>query len=287
MKTLLISTDFSKHAKHTAEYGYNLARQIKANIVLCNAVIVPAEAPQAGLVVWPMEESGELLYDSARELTHLKEHLEQANHTSYFQPVIRCINGPGILTDVINHIIANHEIGLVIIGTHGNNGLSTFLLDNHSQNMINDTTKPLLLVPPTAVIAPIKKIAFATDFKRPDHDQEAIYALIPLAKALNAEILLTHIDDEKDLSHQLKQRAEQLMIELSDKADYPNIYYRVVKNASAEKGLEWLCEHGQIDMLAMLHRPHSFFDNLLRGSHTQKMASHIAIPFLVIHAGSK
>jgi nucleotide-binding universal stress UspA family protein len=287
MKTLLISTDFSKHAKHTAEYGYNLARQIKANIVLCNAVIVPAEAPQAGLVVWPMEESGELLYDSARELTHLKEHLEQANHTAYFQPVIRCINGPGTLTDVINHIIANHEIDLVIIGTHGNNGLSTFLLDNHSQNMINDTTKPLLLVPPTAVIAPIKKIAFATDFKRPDHDQEAIYALIALAKALNAEILLTHIDDEKDLSHQLKQRAEQFMIELSDKADYPNIYYRVVKNASAEKGLEWLCEHGQIDMLAMLHRPHSFFDNILRGSLTKKVANHIAIPFLVVHAGSK
>jgi nucleotide-binding universal stress UspA family protein len=40
-------------------------------------------------------------------------------------------------------------------------------------------------------------------------------------------------------------------------------------------------------MLAMLHRPHSFFDNILRGSLTQKMASHIAIPFLVVHAGSK
>lgn len=287
MKTVLISTDFSKEAKHAAEYGYNLARQIKANIVLCNAIIVPAEVPQAGLVVWPMEESDAMLGDSARELKHLKEHLEQASHTADFQPAISCIDEPGILTDVIDRIIESHEIGLVVIGAHGNSSLSTFLLGNHSQNMINHTAKPLLLVPPMAKMGVVKKIAYATDFKHPEHDLEAIYVLIPLARALNAEILIAHIDDEKDPSPQLKQRTEQFMIEIADKADYPNIYYRVVKNTNAENGLEWLCEHGQIDMLAMLHRRHNFFDNLLRGSHTQKMASHIAIPFLVFHADSK
>jgi len=33
MKTFLVATDFSANARHAAEYGYNLAKQIKANII--------------------------------------------------------------------------------------------------------------------------------------------------------------------------------------------------------------------------------------------------------------
>jgi hypothetical protein len=44
MKTILFPTDFSENAKHAIRYGYYLSRQIKADIVLCNAVIIPAEA---------------------------------------------------------------------------------------------------------------------------------------------------------------------------------------------------------------------------------------------------
>ena len=73
MKTLLIPTDFSANAKHAVEYGYNLAKQIKANVMLCNAVIVPAEMPQAGFVIWPMEEYDVLMDDSADELKKLKD----------------------------------------------------------------------------------------------------------------------------------------------------------------------------------------------------------------------
>ena len=72
MKTILFPTDFSENSIHAVRYGYYLARQIKADIILCNAVIIPAEAPQDGLVVWPLEESDMLLKDSTSELVKLK-----------------------------------------------------------------------------------------------------------------------------------------------------------------------------------------------------------------------
>ena len=56
MKKLLIATDFSHNANHAAVYGYYLAKQLRANITVCNAFIVPAEVPQAGVVVWPMDD---------------------------------------------------------------------------------------------------------------------------------------------------------------------------------------------------------------------------------------
>ncbi|WP_428329500.1 universal stress protein [Mucilaginibacter sp.] len=281
MKKFLFPTDFSANAMHAAVYGYSLARQVKANIILCNAVIVPAEIPQAGMVAWPMEESDLLLKDSSSELKSLKSHLEPVSGGEGFKPGISYLNGSGTVVNVINHIVESQEIDLVIMGTHGSSGLTTLLLGNHSREMIDNIAAPLLLVPPNATISAIKKIAFATDFTRPQDDLECIYKLITLARPLNAEILLTHIYDEKSQSPEFKKWVADFITELSNKANYPNIYYRFVKSRDTKPGLDWLCEHGDINMLAMVHRSHSFMDSLFRGSQTQKMAAHIPVPLLV------
>jgi nucleotide-binding universal stress UspA family protein len=275
MKKFLFPTDFSANAKHALDYGYSLAKQVKANIIICNAVIEPAEVPQSGLVSWPLEESELLLEDSSHELRLLREHLEGKEETISFNPIVTCRNEAGTLMDMVNHLGHDLDIGLVIVGTHGSSGLTTLLLGNHSRQMIDEITRPLLLVPPAAPILPIKKIAFATDFKNPSKDLECIYTLITLARPLNAEILITNIFDEDE------HVAEWFMNELVNKANYPHIYYRVIEASHTVAGLDWLCEHGDIDMLAMVHRSHNFIDSLFRRSQTQKMANHIPIPLLV------
>jgi nucleotide-binding universal stress UspA family protein len=279
MKKLLIPTDFSANATHAAEYGYALAKQIKAGVMLCNAFIVPAEMPQAGVIVWPMEEYDTIIKASADQLKELKADLESKYHSGY-TPVISLVNEMGGLTDVVDDIIDTHTIDLIIMGTHGSTGLSTIILGNHSKKMINESKKPLLLVPFTAAVKPVR-IAYATDFKHPENDLLTIYKLIPFAKQLNAEILLTHVVDETHQSSVFKKWLDNMLTDLSNKADYPNIYYRLIKSRGPESGLDWLCEHGQVDMLAMLHHKHSFLDNLLNYSYTQKMAGHITIPMLV------
>ncbi len=279
MKTILLPTDFSENAKHAVKYGYDLAKRIKANVALCNALIIPAEMPQAGFVVWPMGEYDLLMDESAEELKKLKAELSQDKDA--FKPLISCYNEVGTTADVVNAIIAKKKIDMVVMGTHGSSGLSSFLLGNHSRMLIDNISKPLLIVPAQATDAPVKKIAFATDFKHPEMDLESIYDLIPLAKSLKAEILLTHISGEKDQTPEFSKWIEQFLIGVTDKTDFPYISYRLVKNDHTEPGLDWLCEHGQVDMLAMVHRPHNFFDNLIKGSYTQKIAAHISIPLLV------
>jgi len=284
MKTLLISTDFSDNATNAAVYGYKLAKQIKADVTLCNSVIVPAEIPQSGTIVWPLEEYDTLVNNSTDELKNLKERLESDGDQGDFKPGVTYVNQPGLVTDVINGIAAKQDVGMVVMGTHGHNGLSQLILGNHARNMIDTTTRPLLLLPPQAQFGPIKKIAFAVDFADPDKDLEAVYKLIPFARHLNAEILLTHIYNEKHHPADFKDRVEKFMVEISNKANFPHIYYRVIKNYQVEDGLDFICWHGHIDMLAMVHRPHNFFDKLLKGSHTQKIAGRINIPLLVFPA---
>jgi nucleotide-binding universal stress UspA family protein len=284
MNKFLFPTDFSANANHALDYGYSLAKQVKANIIICNAIIEPAEVPQSGLVSWPMEESDLLLIGSSHDLNLLKEKLESKNEKVGFSPAVVCKNEAGTVMEVVNYFCNFEDIDLVVVGTHGSSGLKTLLLGNHSRTMIDEINKPLLLVPPAATIAPVKKIAFATDFGNPAEDLTYIHTLVELAKPLNAEILLTHIYDEDSRSNSFQHLTDQYMIMIADNANYPNIYYREVKSDHPVAGLKWLCKHGNIDILAMVHRSHNFIDSLFRGSQTQSIAGHMPIPLLVFPA---
>jgi len=282
MKTLLVATDFSANARHAADYAYKLAEQLKANLILCNAIIVPAEVPDAGFVSWPMYEYEELLKDSKGELRKLQEKLEEENQGNAFKPSIHCASNAGTVPYVINDLVKQKNILLGVIASHEKNTLNELVIGNHTRQMIDETTVPLLLVPFKAEIRPIKKIAFATDFAQAEKDLQSIYKLIKLIRPLNAELLITHIEDAGELPTESKKWLDNFLVELSNKADYPHIYYRLIKSNTPERGLEWLSEYGRIDVLAMVHREHGFFESIFKGSHTQKIANHLNIPLLVL-----
>jgi nucleotide-binding universal stress UspA family protein len=281
MKKLLIATDFSATAKHAAEYAYLLAKQLKAGLFLCNTITVPAEVPMSGMAAWPQGESDTLLEDSTEELKRLKAHLEQTDHTDTFRPPVDYLNEAGIVRDIVNDSTFKQRVDLIIAGAHHDDVFGTLLLGNHTHELIETCIKPVLIIPNTATFKPIKKIAFATDLVHPEKDLEQLYELITLADVMDAEILLTHIHNTNDHSMNFEKGIEKFLVEISNKANYPKIYYRIIKQDKVELGLDWLCEHGQIDMLAMVHRKHDFLDSILYGSHTKKMAGHISIPLVV------
>jgi nucleotide-binding universal stress UspA family protein len=286
MKTFLLPTDFSDDADHAVSYGYQLALSIKANIVLCNAVLLPAEAPQVGLSVWPVEESDVLLKESAAKLTHLELKLEKTKDNSGFKPHITCINEGGTVMHVINKAIEKEDIDLVVIGAHEDGYLNTLLLGNQSRLLIDVITKPLLLVPPEAKIISAKKIGFATDFENIESELRSIQTLVSFAKPLHAKIVITHIYNKKPRTDEVKQAIKKLMQTLLDGAEYPQIHYQAFTNSSTESGLDWVCQNGQIDILAMVHRSHTFIDSIFRGSRTQTMADRVQIPLLIFPANS-
>ena len=282
MKTILITTDFSEGATHAVNYGYQLALQIKANIVLCNAVSVPSEMPQAGLSVWPIDSYESLLQASIDDLDQLKSDLENFNVPTDFRPLLTCINEEGTIQAVVKSLTDTQKIDLIIMGTHGSRGLNSFMLGNHTRRMIDDAKLPILFIPPAAKIKKLKKIAFAADFKHPQEDLVSFYAVLSLAKLLDAEIVLTHIYNEKHNTPEYNDWAKQSLIELRESTNYDAITYKFLQDNETESGLNLICEQEIVGLLAMVHRPHNFFDSLFHGSKTQQMAEHISIPLLVL-----
>lgn len=286
MRTILVPTDFSAAAAHAAHYALQLAKSLHTGIELCHAFSVPLEAPGAQ-VAWPLEDYTSLKEKVTAELSLLSGKMEQeeragSNPQSY-RPQVSYSSEVGTVIDMTRNIVAGRQLNLVAMGMSGAGGLRRFFLGSQSRDLIEAATFPVLLIPLAATCVPVRKIAFATDLE--PENIEVLHALAGLARLLNAEILITHCTDEKQEPHSQSWQVTEFLADVSAKADYSKIYYRHVKSVDVERGLDWLSEHGQVDILAMVHHQRHFLNKLLTGSHTQAMAGHIRIPLLVFPPG--
>jgi len=286
MKTILVPTDFSEPAKNAASYAINLAQNIKAGLILCHAIKIPSETPMAAQVAWPLEDYTSLKADADKELEQLSVTLQKEN------PYAKAGAGRSLITkycdvgeviDVVTGKIDEDKSVIVVMGMSGAGAMSRFFLGSNTQDMISDAAFPVLLIPSQAKYHPVTKIAFATDLN--NSDIEMIHSVASLARYFNAELLIAHVTDEKYETGDEKQEVEAFLNEVTCKANYPKIYYRHIKGTGIMRGLDWLSEHGVIDMLVMVHRKVNPLERLFGISYTEKLSHHTEIPLLVLPEG--
>ena len=188
MENFLLLTNFSANANYAADYCLHIARQMRANVVLCHIIEETEKISPIEFVGFPM--NGENIFKnlSNMKLFDLKKRLSTENYKANHL-AIEIVNSIGRMEDVLPDIIEDRNIAITVMGTHENANVKNFFLSNHNQNMILRTTIPLLLVPPTAPIGDILKIAFAADLRHVHLDLDHIFALVALARPINAEIL--------------------------------------------------------------------------------------------------
>jgi nucleotide-binding universal stress UspA family protein len=284
MKNILVPTDFSLAASNAARYALHLASPLKANILLCNAMLIPIEAAASGQVAWPLEDYNSIKKDTTEQLHKAAKKLEHkaseaGSSQDAFQPSVSYTSEVGTVKEVIQDTIAAQNGSMVVMGLSGAGSAERFFMGSSSRDLIADATFPVLLIPPAYIFNPVKVIAFATDLNKGDIN--ILHTLAGFAKKFDAEIRINHISDDKSELKTDSYKADVFMAELCSKISYPKISYHQIKNMDVDHGLNQLNDHGQVDMLAIVHRQHSFLASLFLGSHTQKLARHITVPLLV------
>lgn len=283
MKTLLVPTDFSSPAENAAVYAMHLAKGIRANIKLCHATKVFNNMFYPAQVTWPIDDMPEVDEGATESLKLMAERLTHQNMLgddgAGFSPEITYCSELGETTDVISNTVTRERMPLVVMGMSGLGGINRMLFGSSSDNLIDHAHFPVLLVPATYKFKPVKKIAFATTLKK--EDIAVVHALAGFAKYMQADILLTHVTDESHDSPGVKERSDAFLKEVCNKANYDRIYYSLIKGHDVDKGLDWLAEHGQIDMLVLVHHNHGFIKRVFGESITLSMTTHATIPLLI------
>jgi nucleotide-binding universal stress UspA family protein len=218
----------------------------------------------AAQVAWPLEDYQSMQEASTSGLKSLagrlgKQAVETDDGTA---PLVSCENEAGSVADVVDALALKERAVLVVIGTSKSGGLVRFLWGSNRNSLIEDVQVPLLLVPENYNYKSFKRIAFATDWS--ESDIEIIQTLASLARYYNAAILIIHVTNSEETEWLKSGDASVFLNRITCKVNYPNIYYRQIKNDDVDDGLNWLIQNGDIDILAMVHQQKSMVERLMK-----------------------
>jgi nucleotide-binding universal stress UspA family protein len=273
MKTIAVLTDFSKRAENAARYACGLAQHLSAGIVLYNAYLQPSSEFLGAPVAWPMENYDQIERDSKKELEALAEKLKK----KFPETVITYQSENGNLFTHLDELILKEDITLLVMGSH-EGGFAKSMLENHVEEIIENITLPVLIIPEGVKFEKYHKLTFATDFSPSDLD--VIQSLKGLAQPFEAEILLAHISEDPADAKTAKA-VKDFLAEITEKMDYPHIFYREVISNHVKKGLDWLTGHVVFDMLIMVHRDKGYLSQIFNRNNTERIAAEIKLPLLV------
>jgi len=284
MKTIAVLIDFSERSEHTAKYALHLAKKIKANVLLFNAFLVPADIPMAaGQVAWPMFEYDEIKTDTEKTLkkfcNKLKHGLRERPLPGSFLPAITCQCEEGPVVNTLGTLERKKDIVLLVAGTHGSDAITSFVLGNNCRELIDNAKLPLLLVPENAATKNLDNIIFATDLDL--NDINYINAVAGLAKDFTADLVIINVTPENgsDIRHNKSENV--FMQEMVQQVKYKRVSFRNIHNQNAKKGIAWVLENERPDMLVMVHRKSSLFEFFFKSSVTKKIAANTTVPLLV------
>ncbi|WP_259067361.1 universal stress protein [Mucilaginibacter sp. X4EP1] len=276
MKTILVLTDFSINADYVAQYALKFARQIGANILLCNIYQAPAGDEITDRVSRPMQACAENSNnDLGAQVAQLKSRLEAEVSGSGFRPEINQYSVEGHLSDIVNQLTASHDLLMLVISAHSADKITEYFNNDHCWDVIDNAAIPVLVIPYQVRFKPFRIIAFGSVMNYTDLN--ILESLAGLSRYSNAEIIVTNIIPEKELGNEVKEFFNQI----PGKINYPHIVYHSIVGKNTANSLHEFCAHIDVDLLAMVHQKDSFFDKLFGGSITRKMAKKPEKPILI------
>ena len=186
LKNILFATDFSPHSNTALPYALAIARQYGAR--LFGAHVVPSQdylfsAPDT----WPAHIQQE--EQLRQEVTaRLEEQLRGVQHEVLF--------GVGDIWKVLARLIGEHDIDLIVVGTHGRTGARKLLMGSVAEKIFRQAVCPVLSVGPNVSSKPdggihFQHILFATDFGQESLD--ALHYAISLAEEDQSKLSLLHV----------------------------------------------------------------------------------------------
>lgn len=137
---VLIPTDFSDTAAAAAEYGCELAARLGARVTLLN-VFSPGIVALPDAVYAPTEDELEMLAHAARShLATIAYGLVRAGLHIDVAAV------EGVPSEAIAEWAETHEVGMIVMGTHGRRGVAHALLGSVAERVVRTARCPVLTV---------------------------------------------------------------------------------------------------------------------------------------------
>ena len=268
MKTILIATDFSAASGNASLYGTELAKALKAKIILFNAYKVP----QPGGALDVSISRYDIMMQTDKRL------LDEADFLDPKREIIEIICDEGVAEDVIVNIANEKKVDFIIAGMKGSGNSLKKIFGSTATSLIKISNIPVIVVPEKAAFSIPKIILYATDMT-PGSDIEHMEQIKPITDTFESKVYLVKVvkDEHEREFEQLhtpgtvKEELKKLNVSLQYPVDTD------IRHALNE----FISEH-HVDILVMMPHKHDWLERLFRKSETKDMLFHTHVPVIVI-----
>lgn len=268
MKTILVPTDFSDAANNAAEYAVQLAKAIKAKVILFHVYHVPVPATEVPIVVLSPDE---LQKDSEMLLRKKAAHLKKNSGVE-----ISCIARMGMAVDEI--LEEEKNANLIVMGIRNVSKLSEILLGSITTTILRKTNTPLLVVPENIVFKAPKRIVFACDYD-PKTNYDTIESLNELIKAFNSKLFVLNVKVNKEY---VSMEEAGTGLRLENKINDFSHIYNFKENEDVVEGINKFISEKKADMVVVIPHKHNLLERLFHKSISKTIAFHTHSPLIAL-----
>lgn len=269
MKTILIATDFSSAAHNATIYGFELARQIQAKVILFTAYQTQPNLPDSSLQLTAID----------LQRNAYKKLLDEADAIDSQRTVLletECLNGP--VNSSILAAAKENKASYIIVGMKERGKEIRKYFGSTVTDLCKISRVPLIVVPANAVFAPYKTIALASDITD-DTDAHILKPLQKITAAFNARLYVVRVIkrsmDEVVERMETPERSIWFLTNL-----HPSFEFS--KGENVAKAMNTFVKQHAVDLVAVIPHEHNLFERIFTHSVTKDLVFHTHVPLLIL-----
>jgi nucleotide-binding universal stress UspA family protein len=270
--TILVPTDFSKLSKVAVLYAARIAKKLKANVILL--AVIGMNTSAASSIKWRKLED-EMIKMAEQDAVELLEEV-RSEVKGELEIQYRYISGHPV-EEMIEKFVVDNEVDLIVMGTKGATGLKKVVLGTNATAVIDNSSRPVIVVPGETEFMEIKKIVYASDMA---NISEEIETLVMFARIFDASIQILHVIPSNS---ETKVSIQKTVADLVKQTNYSKISLEISSNDRVADAVDLFVADQKADMLAMFTHKLDFYEKLFGKSVTQQLAFHVTVPLLTFN----
>jgi nucleotide-binding universal stress UspA family protein len=282
MKKILVPTDFSDHARNAGYYAVNLAKVLKAHLVLYHAYTVPAYISSPPVYSYnfvpesnAMDEVKQIERDNFSRLRFFRETILKGKN----EPCCSVIQERTFVNDGIADYADEHHAELIIMGTRGSHHTGgDMLIAPATWGVIQKSKVPVLAIPHNYHYQKIRHICFATNLL--ESDIAIINTITRYASSLDARISIVHVNDNPGNNNKERAAFEKFQKDIEGMISNQNLEFVLLEHKDVSVALAEFIKNNQVDIISVSNEKRNVFMKLFHRSLTRMFVIHTDIPLL-------
>ncbi|OWP85083.1 universal stress protein UspA [Flavobacterium davisii] len=270
MKRILVPTDFSQHAEYALKVAAQFARKHNAEIYLIHLLELPG---QGNDTVTHGHDIPEIVFFKNAITNRMDDLMDEEYLDGIETSKIIQIDQP---FEGIMKTIQNNTFDLIIMGSHGANGIKEMFVGSNTEKIVRNSSIPVLVIKEDDPNFKVNHFIFASDFL--DEIKKPFECIVRLTNEFDATLHLVNINTPNNFRS--TQDARKLMNDFVSGFKIDKYETHIYNDVNVEAGILNIANDLNADLIGMCTHGRKGLAHFFNGSISKSLVNHAKKPVI-------